>query len=86
MFVDLFDSAVARSIGNVGKVVCHYYAGLFAAVFSHIARRELSGIEIQCYSMGEEYCKFLIGAAKRISAAQFWTREGATAQEIIQRL
>lgn len=86
IFVDLFESAVARSIGNVGKVVCHYYAGLFAAVFSHIARRELSGIEIQCYSMGEEYCKFLIGAAKRISAAQFWAREGATAQEIIQRL
>ena len=33
VFVDLFDSAVAKSIGNVGKVVCHYYAGMFAAVF-----------------------------------------------------
>ena len=86
VFVDLFDSAVARSIGNVGKVVCHYYAGMFAAVFGHLARRELSGIEIQCYSMGEEFCKFLIGSSKRINSAQFWVAEGAKASEIIGRL
>lgn len=86
IFVDLFDSVVAKSVGNIGKVVCHYYAGLFAAVFSHIAGAELSGLEIQCYSMGEEFCKFLIGASKRINAAQFWAREGATAKEIISRL
>ncbi len=86
VFVDLFDSAVAKSLGNVGKVVCHYYAGMFAAVFGHLARRELSGIEIQCYSMGEDYCKFLIGSSKRINAAQFWVAEGATAEEITKRL
>lgn len=86
IFVDLYDSAIAKSVGNIGKVACHYYAGLFAAVFSYIARAELSGLEIQCYSMGEEYCMFLVGASKRINAAQFWSREGATAQEIIARL
>ncbi len=86
IFVDLYDSAIAKSVGNIGKVACHYYAGMFAAVFSHLVKRELSGIEIQCYSMGEEYCKFLIGAAKRIQASQFWVREGATASEIISRL
>lgn len=86
IFVDIWDSAVARSIGNVGHVVCHYYAGMFAAVFGHFANRELSGIEIQCYSMGEEYCKFLIGSAKRINAAQFWVREGASASEIMTKL
>ena len=86
VFVDLFDSAVARSIGNVGKVVCHYYAGMFAAVFGHLAQRELSGIEIQCYSMGEDYCRFLIGSSKRINAAQFWVAEGATATEVMGRL
>jgi predicted hydrocarbon binding protein len=72
IYVDLYDSAVAKSIGNVGKVVCHYYAGMFAAVFSHLAKRELSGIEIQCYSMGEDFCKFVIGSSKRINAAQFF--------------
>lgn len=86
IFVDLFDSAVARSIGNIGKVVCHYYAGMFAAVFSRLAARDLSSIEIQCYSMGEEFCKFLIGSSKRINAAQFWVAEGAKASEVIARL
>lgn len=86
IFIDLFDSAVAQSIGNVGKVACHYYAGMFAAAFSHLSRNELSGIEIQCYAMGEEFCKFLIGSSKRINSAQFWVREGATANEVIDRL
>ena len=86
IYIDLFDSAVAKSIGNVGKVVCHYYAGLFAAVFSNLAKRELSGIEIQCYSMGEDHCKFVIGSSKRINAAQFWVQEGAKADEVITRL
>jgi predicted hydrocarbon binding protein len=86
IYVDLYDSAIAKSVGNIGRVVCHYYAGMFAAAFSHLAARELSGIEIQCYSMGEAYCKFLIGSAKRINAAQFWVSEGAKASEIISRL
>ena len=86
IFVDLYESAIAKSVGNIGKVACHYYAGMFAAVFSHLVKRDLSGIEIQCYSMGEDFCKFLIGASKRIQATQFWVREGATANEIISRL
>ena len=59
---------------------------MFAAVFSHLARRELSGIEIQCYSMGEDFCKFMIGSAKRVNAAQFWVQEGAPAKDIIARM
>jgi hypothetical protein len=86
IYVDLFDSAVAKSVGNIGKVACHYYAGLFAAVFSYLAKRELSTIEIQCYSMGEEFCKFVVGSSKRINAAQFWVQEGARADEVVARL
>lgn len=86
IYIDLYDSAVAQSIGNIGKVACHYYAGLFAAVFTHLAKRELSTIEIQCYSMGEDFCKFVVGSSKRINAAQFWVQEGARANEVIARL
>jgi predicted hydrocarbon binding protein len=32
MFINLFDSAVARTLGDVGKPVCHLYAGLFRGV------------------------------------------------------
>ncbi|MBY0522994.1 MAG: hypothetical protein K2R98_06330 [Gemmataceae bacterium] len=86
IFIDLFESAVAKSIGDVGKVVCYFYAGLFAAVFSVLARRQLACIEIQCYAMGEDYCKFLISTDKRVNAAQFWRNEGATSKDIVKKL
>lgn len=86
MFVSIFDSAVARTLGDVGKPVCHIYAGLFAGFFSDIVKRSLSCIEIQCYSMGETYCKFLLGSQDRIDAATFWHNEGATARDIEKRL
>lgn len=86
VFIDLHNSAIAQSIGNVGKVVCHFYAGLFAGVFSYLFEKELSGIEIQCYSMGEDFCRFLIGAEKKVNAADFWVQEGASAQEILTKI
>jgi predicted hydrocarbon binding protein len=86
IFIDLYESAVAQSLGNVGKVVCYFYAGMFAAVFSVLARRQLAGIEIQCYSMGEDHCKFLIATDKRVNAAAFWRQEGATFKEIAAKL
>jgi predicted hydrocarbon binding protein len=86
IFIDLFESAVAQSLGDVGKVVCHFYAGLFAAVFSVLARRQLACIEIQCYAMGEDYCKFLVSTDKRVNAAQFWRNEGATSKDILAKL
>ena len=86
IFINLFDSAVARTLGDVGKPVCHLYAGLFAGFFTALVSRSLDCIEIQCYSMGETYCKFLLGSKDRIDAASFWLSEGATAAEITQKL
>jgi len=86
MFVNIFDSAVARTLGDVGKPVCHIYAGLFAGFFSDIVKKSLSCIEIQCYSMGETYCKFLLSSQDRVDAANFWHNEGATAKDIEKRL
>ena len=86
IFINLFDSAVARTLGDVGKPVCHLYAGLFAGFFSCLVKKSLSCIELQCYSMGETYCKFLLGNPDRIDAASFWLNEGATARDIQRRL
>lgn len=86
MFINLFDSAMARTLGDVGKPACHIYAGLFAGFFTELVKKQLSCIEIQCYSMGENYCKFLIGGQDRINAASFWLNEGATAKDIAARL
>ncbi|NJN29918.1 MAG: 4-vinyl reductase [Synechococcales cyanobacterium RM1_1_8] len=86
MFINLFDSAMARTLGDVGKPACHIYAGLFAGFFTELVKKQLSCIEIQCYSMGENYCKFLVGGQDRINAAAFWLNEGATAKDIASRL
>ena len=86
MFVNIFDSAVARTLGDVGKPVCHIYAGLMAGFFSRFINKSLNCIEIQCYSMGETYCKFLLGKQDRIDAATFWQTEGASTKDIEKRL
>ncbi|MBR8830144.1 MAG: hypothetical protein N5P05_002802 [Chroococcopsis gigantea SAG 12.99] len=86
MFVNIYDSAVARTLGDVGKPVCHIYAGLLAGFFSSLVAKPLNCIEIQCYSMGETFCKFLLGKQERIDAATFWQNEGATARDIEKRL
>ncbi len=81
--VEIRNSAVAKSMQLLGKPVCHLYAGLFAGVMSVYERRERESIELQCYSMGHDVCKFLIGDEKRVNAAEFWRQEGANASEII---
>ncbi len=86
MFVNIFDSVVARTLGDVGKPVCHLYAGLFAGFFSEIVKKDLGCVELHCYAMGETYCKFLLGKKERIDAATFWQNEGASARDIEKRL
>jgi hypothetical protein len=55
-------------------------------VFSVLSKRPLACIEIQCYAMGEDYCKFLVSTDKRVNAAQFWRNEGATSKDILKKL
>jgi hypothetical protein len=86
MFVNIFDSVVARTLGDVGKPVCHIYAGLLAGFFSGLVKKDLNCIEIHCYAMGETFCKFLLGKQDRIDAATFWRNEGANAKDIEKRL
>ena len=86
IFINVFDSMVARSLGDIGKPVCHLYAGLFAGFFTALTQRTLGCVELQCYAMGETYCKFLLGGQDRIDAANFWINEGASAKEIEKRM
>jgi predicted hydrocarbon binding protein len=86
IFVELYDSVVAKSLEQIGRPVCYLYAGLFGGLFSHLSRRELNCIEIQCYASGYDVCKFMIGLDKRVNAASFWVQEGATAKEIMNKL
>ena len=86
VMVEIRDSAVARSMRRVGKPVCHLYAGLLAGAFAYWEKEERQGIEAQCYSMGNDCCKFLIGDERMANAAEFWREEGASAAEIVENL
>jgi uncharacterized protein len=85
IYVDLFDSAIAKTLGYMGKPVCHLYAGLLAGFFSVAFEQKLCSTEVQCYAMGNDFCRFLIGSDERIRAAEFWIANGAKANEISER-
>lgn len=86
IFVNIYESAVAKSLGDIGEVVCYFYAGQFAGVFSTLSKKDLACIEIQCMAMGEDYCKFLVSSSKRVDAATFWRNEGASGKDIMKKL
>jgi predicted hydrocarbon binding protein len=84
--LDLFESAVAEADPDAGRPVCHLYAGLFTAVFSTLARRELAGVELQCRAAGAEHCTFLVSSPPRVSAATAWRNEGVIPSDVLRRL
>jgi uncharacterized protein len=86
LYVDLYESAVAKTIGDIGKVVCYFYAGLFSAVFSVLARKEYGCVEIQCYATGADHCRFLIAHNERVDAAAFWRSQGASSKDIMKKV
>ncbi|WP_310486910.1 V4R domain-containing protein [Chamaesiphon sp. VAR_69_metabat_338] len=61
------------------------YSGILAGFFSVAFKQELCSTEIQCYAMGNDFCRFLVGSADRIQAAEFWISSGGTANEIAER-
>ncbi|MEZ6140609.1 MAG: V4R domain-containing protein [Zavarzinella sp.] len=86
LFVELYESAVAKSVGDVGDVLCYFYAGLLASAFSVMVKRPLGSTEIQCYGTGEDFCKFVIADHDRAEAAAFWRSEGASAKDILKKI
>jgi predicted hydrocarbon binding protein len=84
--VALTNSAVAAAVGKTSKPICHLYAGLFAAVFGSLARRELAGIELECAATGADGCRFLVASAAKAAAAAKLRDEGVAAEAILDRL
>jgi len=85
IFIDL-DNSMAAAVGRPGRRACHIYAGLFAAAFSHLARRELASIELECTCQGHEHCRFLVTTPKRIRVATTWRDEGIDQKTMAAKL
>jgi len=75
-----------RGKGKNGKPVCHLYAGLFAAAFGALAKRDLTAVELQCAAAGADGCTFVVTTAPRAATAIEQRDEGKAAEEILDHL
>jgi predicted hydrocarbon binding protein len=82
--VDLSNSVTA--IDRSDKPACHLYSGLFAAVFSALAKRELVGVELQCSATGADGCRILIATAAKAATAATLRDEGLSSDDILDKL
>jgi hypothetical protein len=83
--IEVRESALVRAMGQVGRPICSWYAGMFAGIFSKLARRELSAVEVSCAAAGADRCVFLVGNPARIRDARQARDEGSSVETIIER-
>jgi predicted hydrocarbon binding protein len=84
--INLHHSAMASGVSDAKQPVCHLYAGLFAAAFCRLARRDLSCVELGCAAKGDPHCTFAIAGQARTKAAESHRNDGANAEQILERL
>ncbi|MDO8540779.1 MAG: V4R domain-containing protein [Opitutaceae bacterium] len=84
--IELEHSAIAEVLGRADDPVCHVYAGLFAGAASFIGRTERHAVEVQCRALGAPSCRFVIGAASDVDAAETMRQQGRPAAEIVEQL
>jgi len=63
--VHLHHSAIAEEFGNVGRSVCHAWAGALAGSIQFLANEynkkiKVKGTESMCVSKGDPYCEFVL--------------------------
>src|SRR4051812_6310696 len=77
--VVLQQSVIAAALEGTDQPVCHFYAGLFGGAASFFQRAERHAVEIECRALGHAACRFVIGPAADIDAAEAARQQGASA-------
>lgn len=62
--LDSDDWAEADPAAALDHPGCHLTTGMFADFFGRVADESLAVLEVECRSMGEQRCRFLIGSAE----------------------
>ena len=86
VLVDLSSSPTAEALGRGPHTICSLEAGLFAALFGHLAHRELGCVELECSARGSDRCRFLVATPGRVETATRRRDEGAGVDEIVRHL
>lgn len=84
--VEVSQSAIARSVGRVGRPVCQLFSGILAGAIGVLDRAALEAVEIQCFGTGYDTCRFVAGSRAQVDRAEALRREGVPAAEILRRL
>jgi uncharacterized protein len=86
IFVNLYNSPYAQTVGQCEENVDYMFAGIFAGIFSELSGPRLECVEIMCFSNGYDYCRFIQGGEQVVSVIKTWQAQGANYEEIIQRI
>jgi predicted hydrocarbon binding protein len=92
LVVELRNSAEARAAAANpqrelrSQHVCHLYTGYFSGGLSGLAKRDLAGIELQCYAAGADTCQFLLSTPANVQQARQWRDAGESAAAIVRKL
>ena len=62
--LDSDDWGEADPASALAQPGCHLTTGMFASFFGRIAEAPLAVLEVECRSMGDQQCRFLIGNAQ----------------------
>jgi diguanylate cyclase (GGDEF)-like protein len=60
MVIDLHECAACWGVPNVGRVVCHFEAGLVAGALETIFNRGIHLEEEKCCAKGDAFCRFVL--------------------------
>jgi predicted hydrocarbon binding protein len=62
--LDSHDWGEADPSGGLTQPSCHLTTGMFASFFGRIAEAPLAVLEVECRSIGDDRCRFLVGNAQ----------------------
>lgn len=78
-------SAIAEAVSASRVPRCQLFAGLFAALFGHLAARRLVAKEVACKSEGAPRCTFAIAGASRRDSLDAATASTRDFEQVVRR-
>ena len=79
-------SPFASHAPEMDRPVCFLEVGIFAAVFSQLAGRDLDCVQISCESQGADSNRFLIGLPERLSSVEEMVNQKVDHEAIMAKL
>jgi hypothetical protein len=62
---------------------CYFTAGIFADFFGRVAGSPVAVMEVECRSMGNERCRFLLGSAETLQRVYDEMGQGVGYEEAV---